>query len=528
MKSARYYPFERNRYFYGKLLTVRDFESEQKYMNDKRRLINRLLSGSGVVCGLQVVAVDDKTISVETGVALDSSGREIVVATPVTQKLSMLDGFSNNEYAKDVYLCIAYDEKGKEPVHSIASSSTHSEEMSEYNRIQESYRLFVREEAPGPSVFGLLNLAEDISLVYSDSQVRIWQRTPRYVNPGGVLEVTIKVEKALQTANLRLSYEIFSEHFYPVDGGSTLKVSFIEPDHGQQTEYEAKFLLKAVDKSEVTGQVMIKDSVVKLGVGDKQTDIETGCVNTVQIVDGPVKERILDSYFNLTLDQYMESITEDCIYLARISLLHVGSTFMIEKVENVPFGEYIYNASVLYQLGLLEREHSEMRFTARATATELPPGDKPEVFVNYNHENNEFQFQVGVPQAKIIVGDVTTGTAEIELETNQRFGKGYFSDEIEHGLGLGPVFIHVGIEENVDSETENNGPYSEQIFYGVNEVFQKSPFESQVPPLSIGTVVYPNTGTFRIGIKLQAITKLPKITLRWWAYRKPAEVSLDK
>ena len=42
------FPFERNRYFYGKLLTVRDFESEQKYFNDKSRLLNRLLFGSGV------------------------------------------------------------------------------------------------------------------------------------------------------------------------------------------------------------------------------------------------------------------------------------------------------------------------------------------------------------------------------------------------------------------------------------------------------------------------------------------------
>lgn len=527
MKSSRYYPFERNRYFYGKLLTVRDFESEQKYMNDKRRLINRMLSGSGVVCGLQVVAVDDKTISVETGVAIDYSGREIVVATPVTQKISMLDGFSNNEYAKNVYLCIAYDEKGKEPVHSIASSSTHSEEMNEYNRIQEGYRLFVREEAPGPSVFGLLNLAEDISMVYSDSQVRIWQKTPRYVNPGGVLEITIKVEKALQTARLGLEYEIFSDHFYPVDGSKTLKVFFTEPDHGQQTEYETKFLLKAVEESDVTGQVIIKDGKVKLSIGDKQLDIETSCVNTVQIVEGPVKERILESYFDLTLDQYMENISEDCIYLARISLLHVGSTFMIEKVESVPFGEYLYNASMLYRLGLLEKERSEARFAARATATELPPGEKPEVFVNYNQENNEFQFQVGIPQAKIIVGDVTTGIADIELETGQRFGKGYFSDEIEHGLGLGPVFIHVGIVENADSATENEGPYSEQIFYGANDVFQKSPFESQVPPASIGTVLYPNTGTFRVGIKLQAITKLSKIRVRWWAYRKPAGVSVD-
>lgn len=81
-EKTRYYPFERNRYFYGKLLTVRDFESEQKYFNDKRRMMNRLLHGSGVLTGLQVVAVDEKSVSVEMGAAIDALGREIVVPSP--------------------------------------------------------------------------------------------------------------------------------------------------------------------------------------------------------------------------------------------------------------------------------------------------------------------------------------------------------------------------------------------------------------------------------------------------------------
>lgn len=41
MKNMKYFPFERNKYFYGKLLTVDDFETEQRYMNDKRRVLNR-------------------------------------------------------------------------------------------------------------------------------------------------------------------------------------------------------------------------------------------------------------------------------------------------------------------------------------------------------------------------------------------------------------------------------------------------------------------------------------------------------
>jgi hypothetical protein len=41
-------------YFYGQLLGVKDFQTEQQYFLDKLRLLNRCLHGHGVVCGLGV------------------------------------------------------------------------------------------------------------------------------------------------------------------------------------------------------------------------------------------------------------------------------------------------------------------------------------------------------------------------------------------------------------------------------------------------------------------------------------------
>lgn len=83
MTNLSLFPIERNRYFYGKLLTVRDFELEQKYLNDKRRLLNLAIAGPGVVCGLTVSKSDDMTLMLESGLALDCMGREIVVDAPV-------------------------------------------------------------------------------------------------------------------------------------------------------------------------------------------------------------------------------------------------------------------------------------------------------------------------------------------------------------------------------------------------------------------------------------------------------------
>ena len=72
----------RNRYFYGKLLTVRDFEVEQNYMRKKSQLLSRLSLGAGVVCGLGVSASDDSTLLIESGMALDYQGRMVVVKNP--------------------------------------------------------------------------------------------------------------------------------------------------------------------------------------------------------------------------------------------------------------------------------------------------------------------------------------------------------------------------------------------------------------------------------------------------------------
>lgn len=151
MKNLTILPFTRNRYFYGKLLTAEDFEQEQRYVNDKRRLINRWLFGAGVVAGLEVIRVDDYTISVEMGLALDYTGREIVVDTPVIRKLSTLDGYEEATRAEgneSLYLCMEYREDPMEPVHNITNRAVHVKEEETYNKCREGYRLYVTDEEP--------------------------------------------------------------------------------------------------------------------------------------------------------------------------------------------------------------------------------------------------------------------------------------------------------------------------------------------------------------------------------------------
>jgi hypothetical protein len=109
---------ERNHFFYGKLMDVTQFEKDARYFNLKRCMINRLILGSGVVCGLKVEADPNATVQgslrITPGVAIDPWGREIVVAEPVSfdrYALTTNDGNPTGETATgDIIVCLAYAE----------------------------------------------------------------------------------------------------------------------------------------------------------------------------------------------------------------------------------------------------------------------------------------------------------------------------------------------------------------------------------------------------------------------------------
>jgi hypothetical protein len=86
---CRVSPLQRNNYFHGKLMTVRDYTAEQDYFNEKRRLVNRMVNGWGVVCGLDVSSAegDGDYACVTPGMAIDSCGREITVCDELTVPL---------------------------------------------------------------------------------------------------------------------------------------------------------------------------------------------------------------------------------------------------------------------------------------------------------------------------------------------------------------------------------------------------------------------------------------------------------
>ncbi len=141
--------FERNNYFYGKQFTVRDLSQEQSYFNDKRWLINRMVLGWGVVCGLEVTWDESKRqFIVGEGMALDCCGHEIIVCE--TQKVDFEEyeeqcGHARKDpkYEEKFVLCLEYHECKAEPV-DLPAIACNDQERTEFNRVRDEFKLKVR------------------------------------------------------------------------------------------------------------------------------------------------------------------------------------------------------------------------------------------------------------------------------------------------------------------------------------------------------------------------------------------------
>ena len=142
-------PPVRNSYFYGKLLDVPHLELEQRYFLDRRRMLNRLAVGWGVLCGLEVRVAGEHLV-LGPGVAIDDAGREIVVDAPhvVEEPLALTDacGVPTGEVSEHgpAVLCLCYHECPADPS-PVLVSDCEVQERCAPGAIRERYRLLVRD-----------------------------------------------------------------------------------------------------------------------------------------------------------------------------------------------------------------------------------------------------------------------------------------------------------------------------------------------------------------------------------------------
>lgn len=177
--------FERNNYFYGKQFTVRDLLQEQKYLNEKRWLVNRAVLGWGVVCGLEVRWEPARgRLVVGTGMALDCCGREIVVCEEQSVEFEQYEEACRRageqpHFEGRFVLCLEYYKCKTEPVE-LPPLGCDKQGRTEYNRIREGFKLRLKpyDEACPKQPYGEMNCLDRYKRGAADAQAARSCRTP--------------------------------------------------------------------------------------------------------------------------------------------------------------------------------------------------------------------------------------------------------------------------------------------------------------------------------------------------------------
>ena len=494
MKNLNYFSGERNRYFYGKLLSVDDFESEQRYMNDKRRLINRFMHGCGVVCGLNITPVGEDAVSLEPGLALDFAGREIIVEKPAIVRLADLDGYADNVPGEERYryLCIEYVEHEKDPVYGIAGAG---EEVC-YNKTAEGYHMYLTHLEPQQGG-GADAYYEEAKTVYWGNGIRIRQVFPRYVKSGSEFELRLIVENMGQMLPISFGYELV---FDCIGHGQQkwMKVTFDEEEYKRSARYEVPVILTADVVDGVRGRAVVREGSFWLKVGDYPIDATAQAESTVEITSKDVQEVIKRQYFEGAMQEITGNACQQSLYLAKISLLRAGNTAVIEGVEEMPFGQYICS-DVLSSIQERVRDEEfkgikrHLEAMRELQMTQVSP------------EKSE-STQSRVAKKDVLIEE---GTVMLSLGIGGMAGQRFLSEPIVHGLGLGKVTILAGLAQDEE----------ERCFcYGAPDVFaEEAPVRG-----AVAARVDTENGTFVLGLRLSEATVAERAVIHWTAVRDAA------
>lgn len=465
-------------------------------MNDKRRMLNRFLHGSGVVSGMNVVRVDDTTISVEMGLALDFSGREIVIETPIMKKLSMIEGFesSSSTSTEDtgyVYLCIEYAEVEKDAVHSITSANVRSMEQMEYNKVSESYRMFLTTIEPEQDGFTTEHFYRDTQTIFWNNGIRIKQIIPKYVKKDSDFELQLIVENMGQQQPFAFHYDL-DLTCMTYQGQTRIAIDFDEKEFAKAGKYFLSYPLKAMSVADTEGVIVVNNNNLTLKIGEKEVAKPTISSNRCKVVGCNPKEELKKEYYKTAMEEIVKNTYQQSIYLAKIGVIKAANTYVIEEIEQMPFGQYVYNSCLA--LAIQEMDTFELEQLKGETS--------------YGEGGS------GVSHSLVELGKdvpaIATGTVTLDLGIGGKEGQCFYSSSITHGLGLGPVQIVLGQACTTSDD-------SDRIF-GDFDIFETSD-DTTTAHVKLGAKTNVKDGTFVIGAKVLATTNARKVRVDWMALK---------
>lgn len=500
MNNNQIYPFERNRFYPGKMLTSADFQAEQDYFNNKRRFLNNMMYGSGIICGCGVFSLDDLSLLVESGAAIDGLGREIVLEASVVRKLSAIDGFERLKTNR-ASLCLKYLEKDVHTVYALNGQSADKEY--EYNRISEGYQLFLIDSVDAGKAFEMESefLARGVLLETDDFLVELL--LPANVCRDGNVKMEVKVQK-LSPEERKLSYRcvIQTPVFCTSDGGHEVEIEFRDLELAQGDTVSKEYWMTVQDPTVSDSDVVLKSNSAQASVDGIQVAAFSALSLKIMLVDLTPRELVNREIGRWSLEMQNMGGVEEYIRLADLKLVRTDSAYLIEEVIEDHVKHYIASPAQH------ERRHEYLSyFLKEPDAAEVLPvagqGDGKQQETGY----------VDSPEPRI-----ATGTLEIPLGSVAKKGDICYSGEIVHGLGKGNVYVEIGYE--FIAEDEALGAGAKNTIYGNPELFAGGARTNV--NVETAVKVMNDKGSFMVAARLLQNIDYLVLTYRWVAVKFPS------
>lgn len=479
------------------MLTSADFEAEQLYMNNKRRFVNQMISGSGIVCGLNVISLDDLSIMVESGVAIDETGREIVVENSVVKKLSTIDGFEGLR-TNQASLCIRYAEEENQPVYAVNHEAGQKEY--EHNRIQETYELFLQDTEDIEIPFEMETEFFTGGVLFENQDFQIRFRIPVNICVGHYVKAEIEVEKlSEEKSNLYFESIFQTPALGTTEGDGELKVLLenVTLEQGKKLVKEYWLLAQAEELQDTS--IMQKSGSMKVMINGAELAVGGSQSFKINIVDEQPTLLAAREAGKVSLEFRGMSGGTDIIRLADLQLVRTESAYLIESVDEKNVKKYVMTMADAHLRQEYEGYYNKKLPFYQTGATVSSIVRKNEIQREYP-EYGKMQME--------------TGIVEIPLGENARRGDICYSGEILHGLGKGNVYVEVGYEYL--EEDKVLGKNTKATVYG-----DPALFDSERPEISADTAVkvLNDKGSFIVAVKLLKDVKQLVLTYRWVAIR---------
>ena len=498
MSTNQLYPFERNRYYPGKMLTSADFQAEQNYHINKGRFLNGLMYGQGIICGMGVFSLDDQSILIESGAAIDGSGRDVIIDSSAVKKLSAIEGFDSLT-GNVARLKVRFKEQD---VHSVYSVNHKEDDREyEYNRISEGYELFLQDKGDLDIDLGFDTEFLTRETVFKSENYSGELMMPAIVCKGRTVRIVLEIKKiGEEDVSLTCRGILETPVFVTAEGEHEIEIGAEDVKLAAGGVLRKEYWVKVEDTPAIESELILRSGTA--------TAFEDGnAINTaahfsirVKLSEASPLELVSREIGKTNLEMMGAVLPDDSIPLADITLVRTSNSYIIEGIVEdqvkhyvmTPAQELMRNDYLSYYVKPVEL----MKKAQDVARKESGPSGR---------QRSEFS-------------NIATGTLEIPLGRNAREGDIRYSGEIAHGLGQGNVYVDIGY--SFVSDDPGMGANQKSTIYGNPDLFSYS--TQRLADVETAVKVLNEKGSFVVAARLLRPVEYLVLTFRWVAIRFPS------